>query len=171
MGWSFGWGSRQELKTYLSSPERLGGAKILAQSDKRSVLWTVIEVPDYVGAPTAKRFILADLIKGEGPRDGNNWGYKDLDESMGPCELTCPVRFFDLVPDPGSYATEWRAKVRAYAAKQSVKYQVGDVLGLVNTARPLVVRVTSVRPFLGEDLATGLIYRIPKRMVGEKVSA
>lgn len=48
-------------------------------------------------------------------RSSFGWGYKPIDESMGPYELNCPVRFFDLAPLPeGPYAAEWRDKVRAF---------------------------------------------------------
>jgi hypothetical protein len=46
------------------------------------------------------------------------FGYKDMDESMGPCECACPERIMRLLtpiadlPNPG-YAAEWRARVAA----------------------------------------------------------
>jgi hypothetical protein len=49
-------------------------------------------------------------------KDG--FGYKDMDESVGPCECACPDRIMRLlspiadIPNPG-YAADWRARVAA----------------------------------------------------------
>ena len=53
------------------------------------------------------------------------FGFKDMDESMGPCECACPERVMRLLtpiadlPNPG-YAAEWRARV---AARKTEKRQ------------------------------------------------
>jgi hypothetical protein len=50
-------------------------------------------------------------------KDG--FGYKDMDESMGPCECACPQRIMRILtpiaelPNPG-HAAAWRARVAAY---------------------------------------------------------
>jgi len=51
----------------------------------------------------------------------NGFGYKDMTETMGPCECACPERIMRLlspvedIPNP-SYAAEWRARVAAHHA-------------------------------------------------------
>lgn len=43
------------------------------------------------------------------------WGYKDMEESMGPYEYDCPLKILKDVPEPpNEYAKEWRQKVEAY---------------------------------------------------------
>jgi len=60
------------------------------------------------------------LIKGN-PRvtdDPCNWGYKDVDETMGPCQTDFPVSWLDLLsPCDSQYAVEWRQAVRERAAR------------------------------------------------------
>jgi hypothetical protein len=55
---------------------------------------------------------------------------KELEEDMGQVEDRCPVRILDLLdrlaPDPGANALEWRAKCRAYHAKQRKAIRPGD---------------------------------------------
>ena len=52
-------------------------------------------------------------------RDGMDFGYKDMSESMGPCEDHCPERILDLLtPADSEYANEWRERCRAYHAKR-----------------------------------------------------
>lgn len=47
------------------------------------------------------------------PNDWYNFGYKDMDENMGPFEYGCPKRIFEqLTPTTNEYALEWRDGVR-----------------------------------------------------------
>jgi len=53
------------------------------------------------------------------PRDSEGYifGYKDMEESMGPCEAECPESILDLLtPTDKPYAIEWRARCRENAA-------------------------------------------------------
>jgi hypothetical protein len=69
------------------------------------------------------RFIRVDLIMGNRIKGGGyEWGYKGMTESCGPCEVSCPLSYLDMVPDPGGYATDWRAKVRAWHAARKPTY-------------------------------------------------
>lgn len=63
-----------------------------------------------------ERWIAVCLL---GAERGYGWGSKDMDESAGPCEVSCPLYMLDMVPCPGGYATKWREKVRAYHAAKA----------------------------------------------------
>jgi hypothetical protein len=54
-----------------------------------------------------------------------NFGYKDMDESMGPLEHDCPERILNLLspPSPG-YATEWRGRCIANLEKKQSQPKV-----------------------------------------------
>lgn len=46
-------------------------------------------------------------------REGYVFGYKDMTESMGPCEAECPASILDLLtPTDSPYAQAWRARCR-----------------------------------------------------------
>lgn len=48
--------------------------------------------------------------------DGMNFGYKDMDETMGPYCYDCPKSILDLLtPTDSEYANEWRHKCREKA--------------------------------------------------------
>ena len=76
-------------------------------------------------------------------RDG--FGYKDMDESMGPCEVDCPDRIMRLLspieelPNPG-YAAQWRASVAVAKARKAEarlkisKLAIGDKVKLTHSA-------------------------------------
>jgi hypothetical protein len=66
---------------------------------------------------TGRSYVFAAVILiSNTKKDG--FGYKDMEESMGPCECACPERIMRLLspiadlPHPG-YAPEWRARVAA----------------------------------------------------------
>jgi hypothetical protein len=67
---------------------------------------------------TAKSFVLAAVILISNTQK-HGFGYKDMTETMGPCECACPDRIMRLlspvadIPNP-SYAAEWRARVAAH---------------------------------------------------------
>lgn len=64
-------------------------------------------------------------------RDGFNFGYKDMDENMGPNEDDCPRRIFALLDplpddeaDPSvetNWAAQWRVRVQANLDRPTVK--------------------------------------------------
>ena len=133
MGWMFGWHRRRDLVEHVTeSFERSGVrteciAKCWRGNTFSGVLWTVWEVrypreQDVLGVPKIERFICAFLMK----CIGGEWGYKDVDESMGPCELSCPLGYINLAqPGPDDEcARNWRQRVRDYHAERK---QAGTV--------------------------------------------
>lgn len=53
---------------------------------------------------------------------GGEFGYKEMDESMGPYYFECPIRILDkLTPPTSSYAAEWRNKCRAHHASRRAR--------------------------------------------------
>ena len=65
-----------------------------------------------------------------------NFGYKDMDESMGPSESRCPARVLArLTPTDNPIAIEWRARCRQYIeSRNKVRaLKVGDKVTLANS--------------------------------------
>ena len=63
--------------------------------------------------------------------DDGCFGYKDMDESMGPAEAKAPISLLDKLSKlatEDTYAHRWRRDCRAWAAIPS--YNVGDVIKL-----------------------------------------
>ena len=64
--------------------------------------------------------------------DDGCWGYKDMEESAGPCESRAPLSILNLLSelkDPDSYALAWRQRCRDWAAIPD--YAEGDKIKLV----------------------------------------
>lgn len=130
--------------------------RCLAHAVRGNVLWTVWEITRLPGGE-ADRYIGCDLLGTDGEK---NWGYKDLEESMGPCQVNCPLKFLSLVPRVTNEG--WREQVRRHHARTRQKIAVGQKLTLVNASIPHVT-VTSVKPLRGTYL--GAAYRIPRRFI------
>jgi hypothetical protein len=170
MGWSFmsSMHSKAELIHYLTTTNVAPKMKTIAKCAKGNTLWTVHEYVEDSGCYKAGcRWIGCYLL---GVEKGW-WGYKDMDESMGPSELSCPVRFFDMVPCPsGEWAAPWRERVKAYQARlaqfKGLKLGTKVMLkkGLTISGVPLIEAViTSTRPLNAR--AEGYTFRLPKAYI------
>lgn len=130
--------------------------RCLAHAVRGNVLWTVWEITRLPGGET-DRYIGCDLLGTDGEK---NWGYKDMEESMGPCQVNCPLKFLSLVPQVTNEG--WREQVRRHHARVNQKIVLGQKLHLVNASIPFVT-ITSVKPLRGTYL--GATYRIPRRFI------
>ncbi len=87
------------------------GLRVIASSCLRNKVWyaAVAHVEDGVDGPI---FAAVCLVQWN-PRakDGFVFGYKDMDESMGPCEAECPERILRLLdPTESHSALVWRRR-------------------------------------------------------------
>lgn len=91
------------------------------------ILWTVWAL--YADGNEADRYIGCDrLAYNRTAGWGQSWGYKDMEEGMGPCYYSCPLSYLDMVPPekfPNSTNADWRTKVRKYHEKRSKKLMKG----------------------------------------------
>ena len=167
MGWTYSpsWPTKPAMIAHCTGPEMMGPRMAtIAKAVRGNALWTVIEYTQDGGSyPKGTRAILCFLL-GSDVKRGYGWGYKDMDESMGLCDISCPIKFLDMVPDPGGYATEWRAKVRAEAARRAVRVHVGSRLILRAGCRPASLICTSVKP-LRARADDGTIYRVRRALL------
>jgi hypothetical protein len=114
MGWMSGWNSRKELVEHLTCPQtaQTNDGKerkwiVTKKVFRGNNLWTILET--WVDGVLESKGIVLFMMKRFGH---NDWGYKDVCETSGPTYTNCPVSWLDEVPDPGSFATDWRAAVR-----------------------------------------------------------
>lgn len=101
-------------------------------------------------------------------KTGENFGYKDMVESMGPCEDDCPGTILDLLsPTDNEHAREWRQRCRARLARRARKLEHGDRVRLEtpvkfvdgHTGSEFIVEKRGRRLSL-RDPETSLRYRI-----------
>lgn len=110
MGWLFGHYERSTLIKHLTDGN---GVKTIKHCLVGNNLWCVHE-------HDGQRWACLYLLRGS-PRikdDPYNWGYKEVDETMGPNEISFPYTWLDLLtPMDSKYANEWRARVKARGEK------------------------------------------------------
>jgi len=156
MGWLYGWDTRKELIEHLVNGN---GVKTIKHCLVGNNMWAVQEGTQE-GKPV--QFIALYLLRGRDVWNkhtgkyqdgGNGWGYKDMDESAGPNEISCPVSYLDMVPDPKiGYSTEWRQRVLARAARAKRQLTPGMKIKLYG----IEYKVIDKRPNrMGYTISTG----------------
>lgn len=66
-------------------------------------------------------------------KTGEHFGYKDMDESCGPCEDNCPASILDLLtPTDREHALDWRRRCRANLERRARKVEDGDRIKLAS---------------------------------------
>ena len=154
--------------------------RVVATASKNGVFYAVLESPDERLVPDAEGktyCCIVALIRW--CKDAYNFGYKDMDEFMGPCEAGCPERLLKMLSPIKdgieTSARDWRA--RCWAAVEKSKKAVKLVDGMkVKLPAPVkfmngsqldtfIVRKYGRKAvFVGED---GGRYRLPKRLAQE----
>lgn len=85
------------------------------------VLWSIWKqtfTKDGEEVQQAQRWIQCDLLR----CDQGSWGYKPMDESMGPFYYSCPLSYLKAVPlDQYGGNAEWREQVNEHHRRRSEK--------------------------------------------------
>lgn len=130
MGWTFTHREKGTSNIDWFRREFSGSGELVDMATKNGTAYGAYRTPD---GEVICLVILTRWVRG----DYYNFGYKDMDEGMGPCEDDCPKRIFDLLTplppekaDP-SVETNWAAQWR-----QGVEERLN---------RPKVTKGTKVR--------------------------
>jgi hypothetical protein len=178
MGWLFmsSLGQYASPKAYLDAQYTFqnadGTSQILASALVKMRTWYAAcrQIDHATGK--AHVFALVCLVK-YNPRDreGVVFGYKDMSESMGPCESECPASILDLLtPTTSEYAQAWRARCRATATRRSrLAPKDGDTIIFAaaisftdgSEARRFIIRIEG-RKRIFTNPASGSRYRISR---------
>lgn len=159
---------RDEVTRTLERPNG-GHLKTLRSSFSGNTLWVLHEIrkAEEDGSEII-RFIACYRLS----RYKGEWGYKDIDESMGPCYYDCPISYLDGATEPmNEDAAEWRKSAREYgerkAAQRRKRPAVGETWSLRGCTIPHV-KILSVKPLRGSyNYAT---YRLAPRHIGERIT-
>lgn len=100
--------------------------KVIETSVKLTEAYAAVERIDKA---TGERTVWAlVLLIHHMPRSYYNFGYKDMDETMGPYYFNCPAKILDLLtPIDNDYANTWRAKCREALARKK-KMPAGTII-------------------------------------------
>lgn len=132
MGWLYCANTKDELIDRLTAKGRFPETtKIIARRVVGNNHWYVGEVEG------GKRFIGLDKMECNRSSEYLKWGYKDMDESMGPYEYNVPLSFLKLAPYDeefsGHHSKVWREHVEQYHARKAEQKANRDKLEVGKT--------------------------------------
>lgn len=121
---------------------------------------------------TRKVVAFVFLLDYRSSESGHDIGYKDMDESVGPCECECPERILQLLtPTSHEYALSWRKRCWEIITERKSFKLPKD--GIIET-KPISFRdgrtrsrfkVFSLKPLQLLCLDTQMICRVPRAML------
>lgn len=115
--------------------------------------------------------ILLDYRKGQFGGD-TDFGYKDMDESMGPYVIKCPARILDLLtPTTDATAFRWREMCRKRIAQRTTapRLKSGDYITWYDLGIYEIGEHTNASRWRLNDYARNQQYVISKRKLTERV--
>lgn len=184
MGWLYSesWGSPSAMRDHLRYELKISGYEIVKDA-------LVAYGHRYYAAvrKDGVTTIFVALINGS---KSGGYGYKDLSETMGPCDVDCPLSVLDAAdpidvayadwpdrPDTGrAWARDWRAKVRAHWAAKAASRTAAKGL---KPGDKVWVKFGAHSPYEVASVGTkvlgygtnGMLYRLPKGRIDRVESA
>lgn len=138
MGWSYGYHQARDVQEQIEKHEGLFTTSTPGHSYEildRAIVGSTYYAAVRRTTPDHPPYVFAAVILFKNPRSG--FGYKDMDESVDPCEVACPLRILNLLSPledmPGGaeryeYAGAWRERVRAYHQARKTQSRAGRAL-------------------------------------------
>ncbi len=100
--------------------------------------------------------------------DGFTFGYKDMDEAMGPNAIRCPERILKLLTMPeNDWAKNWRVRCQAYriACRSADLMPEGTRVRMAHNDREYTKVKHAKRKHVFRDVETGQLYRFRQESV------
>lgn len=102
---------KAEMDEKFSWEDETKTISVLKSTMRGSVYYAAIQRQDKTNGE--KTVTAAVCLTGVDTREWFNFGYKDMDETMGPYESKCPKGILDLLtPIDSEWANQWRARCR-----------------------------------------------------------
>ena len=116
MGWTHTRGAgKKEIKEEIRAGFT-GEWKLIADRIVGNHFWTVAK------SPNQGTMIVLFLLR---KNRGFGWGYKDMEESMGPYYFSCPKKYLDMVPlEVYGGNASWREQVAEHHQRSAEKRRV-----------------------------------------------
>lgn len=165
MSWTFGWRSREELVSHVTSERFLAaGYTMLVVRMAGNNIWYLYSRPD-----GAKSIGLA-MIRGIRKHGDSDWGYNSFVEDDGPFQFNCPETLIQQADPAATAAAElWRSQVAAYHASRRARptYCPGQVWRFGDEDFQLVQSAGKARGWVVLSEKTGNRYRLTARQLSQ----
>lgn len=161
MGWLFSqrWSTRKDLIDHLVKEN--SAVETLKHCCVGNNLWCVHRINE---GDTFICLYMMQLHRGDFPY----WGYKDIDESMGPYQVNCPLSYLEGLSAAEGYAIEWRKRVREYHARRNRKLDINDKVRLPDGREFQVCATHGNAGYSVTQLPhQGLVYRLKRSQLSQ----
>jgi len=174
MGWLFTQGQTKKglIKHLIERQENEDGIwETITYCVRGNVFWSVCQITRK-DTGEVKKIILCNLM---GSDNSYGWGYKDMDEGMGPNYYSCPLKYLDMVPVVN---VEWREIVKNYHGERH--FYMTELVKNKSQAHGAKVKVmlretslkwvwlSSLKPLRGIS-PEGTVYRLKRKHIGNSV--
>ncbi|HEX7854984.1 MAG TPA: hypothetical protein VF503_14945 [Sphingobium sp.] len=107
------------------------GLKVLASSCQQNrTYYAAVQVLKN-GVGTEVFAVVCKVLWNPRSKTGEQFGYKDMTENMGPCEDNCPRAILDLLtPTDHEHALDWRKRCAENLKRRARKLENGDRIKL-----------------------------------------
>ena len=120
MGWLYCAASRSDLIAHIKRDIQTStNLTPIEYSTTGNFLYALVDVHPTETKPAYKTILVFKMAGGNSDSPHYRWGYKDMDESMGPYAYTCPLKFLDASTCDSPFAIAWRAACREAHAKKA----------------------------------------------------
>ena len=174
MGWLYPYHTktRADLVKGLRAEYNTPTHKILRSQCAGNRFWALCEGTRSDGQVI--RYILLCLLQGPERNDPDgSWGYKEMDESVGPYYYDCPLSYLDLATEPvNDSARIWREKVRAHHSSKAKIPR--PAVGMLVTYAGQQYRLTQCLGRRGWEVVhavSGVVYRMKLAQVNAALAA
>ena len=149
MGWTYssiyGFGSmKQFVQQYTYETDNVKSTALDYSVINRNILYVAVE---QIIKQTGERKVTAAIV--EFKFNKKEYGYKDMDETMGPYHYSCPERILNLLtPTTNEFALKWRStcrerqkRTKAFVMKEGQRFirktSWSDTVNVVTLLRPI----------------------------------
>lgn len=174
MGWLYMYEPREGRKAYLDNQMTWTRESLTGDLVKSRVLDSgIVRFRTYYAAveqvidndPSTRTVFAVVCLLSTRPHDRLQFGYKDMDETMGPCESECPERILKLLTSTDSkWANAWRKRCWELVdqRKWRKKLKPGDLF-LFHDRTYKLVEKTAYMMLVTEPSETVGMYRLLPR--------
>ena len=104
-------------------------------------------------------------------RSEKEWGYKPMEEMMGPYHYDCPVKFLEIAGEecPSKYvwSRKWRDELVAHQERAKRVLHVGDVIKVYDKEAVVISTPEGRDGYIIESRKTGKWYGLRKNQVAD----
>lgn len=163
MGWTFHYDTPVSIKAEIDRMINWANAgdsnRVLKSAMVGSTYYAAVEIIRGGKRQVSAAIFLTTRNRGE-------WGYKDMDETMGPVASKCPKSILDLLtPTDSEWANQWRERCRKNLLKTKVKFKSGDVVEYRSTQYRLDRPAGPRRGWNATRVSDGMLFRIMQKQL------